>query len=83
MGTTATLARPEGARKTRAKKKVGRPRMPERDLAPQAIRMTREYADWLARLAAFDRRTIAGMIDQAVAMYARDIGFTEPPPPRL
>jgi hypothetical protein len=46
------------------------------------FRVTAEYAGFLERVASADRSTIAGMIDRAVARYAREIGVEEPPPER-
>jgi hypothetical protein len=48
----------------------------------KALKMGREYADWLERLAAHDERTVASLIARAVARYAAEIGFKEAPPER-
>ena len=40
------------------------------------------WGDWLERLADFDRNTIVGLIDRAVAEYAQNHGFVERPPRR-
>jgi hypothetical protein len=47
------------------------------------IRVTHEYAEWLASAAKHDRVTIAAFIDKAVADRAKAIGFDEPAPERL
>jgi hypothetical protein len=41
-----------------------------------------EWGAWLERLADFDRNTIVGLIDRAVAEYAQNHGFGERPPKR-
>jgi hypothetical protein len=41
-----------------------------------------EWGAWLERLAEFDRNTIVGLIDRAVAEYAQNHGFQEKPPRR-
>lgn len=41
-----------------------------------------EWGAWLERLADFDRNTIVGLIDRAVAEYAQNHGFEERPPKR-
>lgn len=41
-----------------------------------------EWAGWLERLADHDRNTIVGLIDRALAEYAQNHGFKEPPPKR-
>jgi hypothetical protein len=47
------------------------------------IRMTDEYAAWLAGVAKFDRMTIAAFLDKAAEDRAKAIGFKEPAPGRL
>ncbi|QDV34053.1 hypothetical protein [Tautonia plasticadhaerens] len=47
-----------------------------------SLRGTREWRDWLRRLSDHCRTTGATVIDQALAKYARDVGFDEPPPRR-
>lgn len=41
-----------------------------------------EWGAWLQRLADFDRNTIVGLIDRAVAEYAQNHHFEERPPKR-
>jgi hypothetical protein len=61
------------------KKPKGAPRRGPRIIG---VRVSDEYAEWVERLAARNRSTVAGLVDQALAKFARDIGFTEPPPER-
>jgi hypothetical protein len=63
-----------------AKKKAGKPDPDE--MVTRAIRMRQEYAAWLDRLASADRSTIAGVIDRALASYAKAIAFKDDPPER-
>jgi len=49
----------------------------------RAMRMSKQYADWLESLAAHDRSTIAALFDRALTHYAKHIGFTEAPPERI
>lgn len=46
------------------------------------LRGTPEYKAWAERLAEHDRTTVADSTDRALALYAKHIGFTEPPPRR-
>lgn len=46
------------------------------------VRGSDEWKAWVERLAAFHRGTIADVTDRALAAYARQIGFNEPPPER-
>jgi hypothetical protein len=62
---------------TMAKAKKKKPAGPE--MLAKGLRMTREYADWLDRLASKERMTIATLIDRAVAEYAARAGFEAPP----
>lgn len=47
-----------------------------------AFRVSDAYATWVEELAAANRSTIAGLLDQALARHAREIGFTKPIPER-
>ena len=49
------------------------------DLCTRAVRMRVEYAAWLEDFAAFNRSTIAGLIDQGLMEFARVKGFKKPP----
>jgi hypothetical protein len=62
-------------------KKPQRKANPDEVIA-KALKVRREYAEWMERLAAFDRSTVAGMMDRALARYAQEIGFNERPPQR-
>lgn len=44
-----------------------------------AFRVSAEYSEWVDELATHNRTTIAGLIDQALARYARETGFKSPP----
>lgn len=70
---TATMARAK-------KPKTKAPAKPEAKSI--AFRVSGDYAAWVDRLAIANRSTVAGLLDQALAKYARDIGFTEPAPVR-
>jgi hypothetical protein len=54
---------------------------PGKPVAAQ-VRGSPEWKAWLERLAAFDRSTVADVIDRATAAYARTVGFAEAPPAR-
>jgi hypothetical protein len=47
-----------------------------------SIRGTAEWRDWLNRLADHCRLKSADVIDRALIVYAKQEGFTEPPPKR-
>jgi hypothetical protein len=44
-----------------------------------AFRVTDDYAAWVEKFAAFNRSTLAGLFDQALAEYAMVKGFDKPP----
>jgi len=46
------------------------------------MRTSGEYAAWVDRLAEKNRTTVAGLLDQALAAFAKQIGFDEEPPRR-
>lgn len=46
------------------------------------FRGSAEFKAWLAGLAAFDRQTLAGVVERALVNYARLINYPEPPPKR-
>ena len=52
------------------------------EMLAKGVRMTREYSDWLDRLADRERMSVSTLIDRAVTAYARETGF-EPPPGRV
>lgn len=72
----ATMARPK---KTGPK---GKAKADPDAMTTRAFRMRQEYADWLERLAAFDRSTVASLLDRALAHYGKAIGFSEEAPER-
>lgn len=45
-------------------------------------RVSPSYLAWITKAAALNRSSISGLIDQAVARYAREIGVQDPPPDR-
>jgi hypothetical protein len=46
------------------------------------VRGSKEWREWLGRLAEHDRTTMADLIDRAVVDYARKVGFGEGAPRR-
>jgi hypothetical protein len=70
---TKTMARP----KKTAPQPASKPQ-------PKAIafRAGPEYVAWVDDLASANRSTVSGLLDQALAKYAREIGFTKPIPER-
>ena len=68
-----------------AKKPPGKPpgKPDPKEVIQWGVKMTREYQDWLGALASFDRCTMAGLFDRAVASYAKQIGFNGRPPERV
>lgn len=46
------------------------------------IRGTPEWKSWLDEAAEFNRTTVANLVDQAIARFVRESGFTKPPPRR-
>jgi hypothetical protein len=71
-----TMAKPKTRR--------GRPAAKTQDKSVKTLgyRVSSEYLAWITRAAAANRSTISGLIDQAVARYAREIGVQDPPPDR-
>jgi hypothetical protein len=51
---------------------------------PMALQMRGavEWKAWLEKLAEFDRTSVADVADRAIARYAKEIGFPDPPPKR-
>jgi hypothetical protein len=64
------------------KVKRGRPAVKDKTAKTLGYRVSPAYLRWIAQAAAANRSTISGLIDQAVARYARDIGVADPPPQR-
>ena len=46
------------------------------------VRGSKEWGDWVARLARKDNRSIPHLVEVALKHYALTLGFTEPPPER-
>lgn len=44
------------------------------------FRVSADYATWLEDVAGRNRSTVAGLLDQALAAYAKERGWPEPPP---
>jgi len=65
---------------------MARPKKPTKpeSLDPRTIafRTSGEYAAWVDRLASHNRSTVAGLLDQALVKFAREIGFEERAPER-
>ena len=76
-GGVATMARPKKQASKPAPAEVPSPRG-----MILSVRGTPEWRDWLNRLAEHNRVKVADAIDHAVVAWARQTGFTEPPPKR-
>jgi predicted transcriptional regulator len=65
---------------------MARPKKPKASAKPQpkaiAFRVSDDYAAWVEKLAAHNRTTVSGMLDQALVRFAKEIGFTDPAPER-
>lgn len=77
---------PKAAPSTEKPKAQGRTGRPPRAEGPKqnvlSIRGTAEWRDWLGRLSDHSRLKAADVIDRALILYAKQEGFTEPPPKR-
>lgn len=67
---------------------VGRPKRKSDDGEPPRVRIinmkvSEDWAAWLARAAKHGRTDVAKFLDMAAAEYARTIGFDEPAPDRI
>jgi uncharacterized protein (DUF1778 family) len=71
-----------GAVMAKPKTRRGRPAVEEKLAKTLGYRVTPAYLEWITRAAAANRSTISGLIDQAVARYAREIGVEDSPPDR-
>jgi hypothetical protein len=60
----------------------GRPKADAKSMKTIGYRVAPEYLEWLGTVASANRISISGLIDQAVAKYARDLGVTDVPPDR-
>jgi hypothetical protein len=47
-----------------------------------AFRTSSEYAVWVEGLAAHNRSTVAGLLDQALVKFAKEIGYKPEAPER-
>ena len=65
-----------------AKRGRGRPASEEKSFKTLGYRVTEPYLEWITKVAGVNRTSVSGLIDQAVAKYAREMGITEPPPDR-
>ena len=70
----STMARPKVKAKTTPAEPTGGKSI--------AFRATPAYAEWVDKLAVANRSTIAGLIDQALVSYAKEIEFNQPAPER-
>ena len=66
----------------KAEARRGRPVVQDKSFKTLGYRVSSAYRDWITRAAAVNRSTISGLIDQAVAQYAREIGVQDAPPDR-
>jgi hypothetical protein len=66
-----------GAIMAKTKKPASKPNVDE--MTTRALKMRREYAEWLESFSTFNRTTLAGLFDQALAEYAQRRGFKNPP----
>jgi hypothetical protein len=64
-----------------ARKKTSKPKPPPvpTSFKSVAFRVSEEYAAWVDGLAASNRTTIAGLMDQALAEFAQRKGYSQPP----
>ena len=74
---------PTGALMPMAKKKPG-PKPQEEGPRSTVLNIKGRVAwkDWLERLAKHNRETTSAAVDHALAVYAKQTGFAEPPPER-
>lgn len=70
-----------GATMAKAKRGTAGPKArPDPDLmVTRALKMRREYADWLERFASMERVSLAALFDRALASHAARAGFEAPP----
>jgi len=68
--------------KPKPKARRGRPAVSQRTFKTLGYRVSSAYLEWITAAAAVNRSTVSGLIDQAVARYAREIGVEDPPPDR-
>jgi hypothetical protein len=63
--------------------KRGRPAAAEKSFKTIGYRVGKKYLAWLQMVAAANRTSVSGLIDQAVARHAVAIGVNDPPPSRI
>jgi hypothetical protein len=68
--------------KPKAAAKRGRPLAKDKSVKTLGYRVSPEYLAWISKAARVNRSSISGLIDQAVAKYAQDIGVADAPPDR-
>ena len=56
--------------------------MPSDGMKRLIVRSTPEWLEWVARLGNHARLGTAGLIDEAVLRFAKEVGFDEPAPRR-
>ena len=72
----AMMAKPKSAAKR------GRPVAEEKTFKTLGYRVCAPYLKWIGEVANVNRSSMSGLIDQAVAKYARDLGVADAPPDR-
>jgi hypothetical protein len=79
---------PETTAVDMAKKKPGRP--PRKSDAEDAVRKpmivqvrgSQEFKDWAEKLSRHERISLASIVERAMQMYAKAVGFPDEPPER-
>jgi hypothetical protein len=59
-----------------------RPAKKPKGFAMPAIRGSEEWRVWVERLLDHDRSSWPDLVDRALAVYAKSMGFKDPPPKR-
>lgn len=72
------MAKVKAGEKTPKKSGAGRPAKATKGRT-FGVRMDGPYLDWITRFADQERASVATLIDQAVAFYAKERGVEEPP----
>lgn len=68
------------ARKKRAQTKPQESQGPKRTIA--SFKGSEEFAEWLTSLLKHERIPISSLIEKSLILYAKHVGFEEPPPER-
>jgi hypothetical protein len=58
------------------------PEVPARKPMIVQVRGSEEYKAWAEKLARHDSLPLSAVVDRALRLYAKEIGFTEDPPKR-